>query len=377
MLGFGFALAKVFDLHRELEPVLFGALEPIGDRADEITQNIIAFADNIHGGVLSILSFALLLVTVMNMAQKVESSFNYVWRVDRPRSFARRFSEYLSVTLIGPLIIIIVVALIASLSSVALVEKLRTIQPFGAFIAHIGDVLPFLLTVAVFVFLYMFIPNTRVRFMPALLGGLAAGVTWVASGYLFTNLVVSSARLQSIYSGFAIVLILMFWLYLSWLILLLGSQLAFYLQHPFHLRFGQRTEPLDNDARERLCLSVMCLIAADYARPNHGWTQESLASMLRVPRSALDPVMAALRDWGLIVSSADERLIPGRDPHHIQLTDILDSVRGRGREWSQTRHSWYESIDAIADRIDRAIEAELGGKTLGQLIDENLAAKPD
>jgi DNA-binding IscR family transcriptional regulator len=121
----------------------------------------------------------------------------------------------------------------------------------------------------------------------------------------------------------------------------------------------------------------MCLIAADFARPDHGWTHESLASMLRVPRSALDPVMAALHESRLIVSSVEERLLPGRDPHHIQLTDILDSVRGRGLEWSQTRHSWNESVDAIADRIDRAIEAELGGKTLGQLIDDTLAAESE
>jgi membrane protein len=216
----------------------------------------------------------------------------------------------------------------------------------------------------------MFVPNTRVSFVPALIGSVAAGLTWVAVGFLLTDLVFSSARLQSIYSGFAIMLILMFWLYLSWLILLLGAQLAFYVQHPFHLRFGQRTEPIDNDARERLSLAVMYLIASDFAQPTHGWTNASLAAKLCVPRQALEPIMGALGEAGLVVQASGERLIPGRDPHRILLTDILGCVRGDAAHWSIRRETWNESVDAIADRIDAAIDRELGKRSLGQLVDD-------
>jgi len=374
-LGFAFGLARVLGFHESLEPVLAGALEPIGEQGAEITRNVMDFADNINGSVLGVLSFGLLLVTVMSMAQKVEASFNFVWRVDRPRSFARRFSEYLSVMLVGPLAIAMAFALIAGLSSVTFVERLRAIDPLGSWIATIGDLLPFVMTVGVFAFLYVFIPNTRVRILPAVFGGLAGGVVWVASGYLFTNLVVASAKMQTIYSGFAIVLIAMFWLYLSWLILLLGSQLAFYIQNPFHLRFGQRTAPIDNDARERLSLAVMYLIATDFVAPKHGWTNESVASALRIPRSALEPIMGALEAAGLVVRASEQRLIPGRDPHGILLADILASVRGHGRNWDRTRESWNEEVDRIVDRIDEVIETELGERTLGQLVDESVRAK--
>lgn len=374
-LGFAFGIARVMGFHESLEPLLRRALDPIGERADEITANIMVFADNINGGLLGILSFGLLLITVMSMAQKVESSFNFVWRVDRPRSFARRFSDYLSVIVVGPILISMALASIAGLSSVAFVERLRAMEPIGSAIAGIGKLLPFLMTVCVFAFLYVFIPNTKVRLRPAFIGGLAGGVIWVAGGFLFTNLVVASARMQTIYSGFAIVLIAMFWLYLSWLILLLGSQLAFYIQNPYRLRFGRRTEPIDNDARERLSLAVMCLVAQDFAEPGHGWTDESLAAELSIQRGALEPIMLALRGTGLIVSSAN-RLIPGRDPHRIPLTDIIASVRGHGREWSVSRQSWTPAVDEIVDRIDDAIQTELGDKTLGQLADEAMLRAP-
>ena len=369
-LGFAFGLARVLGFHEALEPVLARTLEPIGAQAETITQNIVDFADNINGGLLGMLSFGLLLVTVMSMAQKVEGSFNFVWRVDRPRSFARRFSEYLSVILIGPVAIAMAFASIAALSSATVVERLQSMQPLGAWLAGIGELLPFVMTVCVFAFLYVFIPNTKVRLRPALIGGLAAGVVWVAGGYLFTSLVVASARMQTIYSGFAIVLIAMLWLYLSWLILLLGSQLAFYIQNPFHLRFGQRTAPIDNDARERLSLAVMYLVASDFVSPKHGWTNESLASALRVPRSALEPIMGALEAEGLVVRASEQRLIPGRDPHRIALADILTCVRGSGRGWDRTRESWNEEVDRLVDRIDEAIETELGDRTLGQLVDD-------
>ena len=380
VFGFSFALAKGLGYHEQLEGPLRQALEPLGEaRAAEITGNLIGFAERINGGILGVLSVGLFLITVLSMAQKVEGSFNYVWRVDRPRSLARRFSEYLSVILIGPLLIATAAALIGILSSTDAVEWLRSIGPIGTAITYAGDLLPFAMTVAVFMFLYVFIPNTRVRFRPALLGGFAGGVSWAAGGYLFTTLVVASARLQSVYSGFAIVLLAMLWLYLSWLILLLGSQLTYYLQNPFHLLFGQRTDPLDNDARERLCLSIMCLVASDYAHPSHGWTRESLAATLRIPRSALEPVMSALVNAELLTSSGDERLLPGRDPHHIRLTDILASVRGQGsnQQWLGTRDSWNETVSGIADRIEQAVQQEFGDKTLGQLVDENLSAQGD
>ena len=376
LLGFAFALAKVLGFDAQLQPILLRVLEPIGAGASDLAANINRFAENIDGGVLGALSFGLLLLTVISMAQKVESSFNFVWRVDRPRSFARRFSEYLSVIMLGPVVMVVATTLITSLSSVTFVNRLQAMEPIGSWIAQIGAGLPYLMIAAAFVFLNMFIPNTTVKFRPALIGGFASGITWAASGYLFTSLVVSSARLQSIYSGFAIILILMLWLYLSWVILLLGSQLAYYIQHPYNLRFGQRTDPIDNDARERLSLGIMYLIASDYAQPSHGWTNESLAAALRVPRDVLEPVMAALSDDGLVVKASEHRLVPGRDPHGIALADILAAVRGRSSSRLEMQENWNNSVDSIVDRINANIETELGSRTLGNLVDENLAPDP-
>lgn len=372
MLAFAFALAKGLGLHEQLEPLLREFLQPIGPRADEFTETIVSFVDNISGSVLALVSIGLLLLTVISMAQKVESSFNFVWRVDRPRSFGRRFSEYLSVILIGPTIMLIAAGLIASLSSQALIGKLGDSETIAAWIVRLGDSSPYIMVACAFTFLYLFIPNTKVQFKPALIGGVVAGIVWTATGYLFAGFVASSGRLEAIYSGFVVVFSAMVWLYLTWLIFLLGSQLAYYLQNPFQVRFGQRTIPITNSTKERFCLSIMYMVAMDFARPAHGWTDESLAAALRVPRSTLVPIIAGLIADGLLAKGEEHRLIPGRDPHRIALAEIIASVRGEEPE-TQSPDAWYTAIDAIADRIDSAIMAELGPRTLGELVDENLA----
>ena len=373
LLGFAFAVAKALGFHEQLRQPLIEALSPIGEaEALEITNRLISFAENINGGVLGIVSLALLVITVLSMAEKVEGSFNFVWRVDRPRSFAQRFSEYISVILIGPLIMLAATTMLASLESAWVVSRLEGMPVLGFVVAYIGRAVPYLMVLGAFTFLYIFIPNTRVRFLPALAGGLAGGLAWATSGVLFSKLFATSASMENIYSGFAIVLIVMFWLYISWLVLLLGSAVAYYVQNPFQLRYGQRTEPIDNETRERLCLAVMVLVASDFASPKHGWTNEGLASALRVPREFLEPVIAALSAAGLLVKASEKRLIPGKDPHRVRLIEIVATVRGRERSPIDPSASWSESVNSVVDSIDDAITKKLGERTLGQLVDAHL-----
>jgi len=374
MLAFAFALAKGLGIHEQLEPMLSEFLQPIGPRADEFTETIITFVDNISGSVLALVSIGLLLLTVVSMAQKVESSFNFVWRVDRPRSFGRRFSEYLSVILIGPTVMLVAAALIASLSSQTLIDRIGAGETLAAWIVRLGNTSPYVMVVCAFTFLYLFIPNTKVKWKPALIGGITAGIVWTGTGYLFAGFVASSGRLEAIYSGFVVVFSAMVWLYLTWLIFLLGSQLAYYIQNPFQVRFGQRTIPITNATKERLCLSIMYMVALDFARPAHGWTDESLAAALRVPRSTLEPIIAGLMADGLLSKGGEHRLIPGRDPHRIALSDIVAAVRGEDTN-NHTPDAWNQAIDAIADRIESAIASELGPGTVGELVDQYLEAE--
>jgi membrane protein len=373
LLAFSFALLKGLGVHRDLAPLLSQFLDPLGgERATEITDSVVGFVDNISGSVLASVSIGLLLFAALQMAQKVEGSFNFVWRVDRPRNFARRFAEYLSVMLVGPLVMSIAMGLIASLSSVTLVTRMRAIEPIGSWIASLADLVPYLLVIGAFTVLYLLIPNTRVRLKPALIGGAFAGAAWAAGGSLFAALVVNASRTEAIYSGFAIVIFAMIWMYLSWLILLFGAQLAFYVQNPEFLRQGHGTTALSSELREHLALSVMLLVGRDFAAPAYGWRETSLAARIRVPKHYVELLTDVLKEEGLLAETQDQRLIPGRDPRHIPVAEIVMAVRKSSSERAaDASQDWNATVAELTNRIDTAIVGAIGGRSLADLVDED------
>jgi membrane protein len=376
LLAFAFSVMKGLGLHRDLVPLLEGFLTPVGPRASEISQRIVGFVDNVSGGTLATIGIIFFLFSALSMAQKVESSFNFVWRVDRPRSFARRFSEYLSVLLVGPLVMSLAMGGIAALGSGSALTRLREIGIIGSALQAASWFAPYLVVIASFTFLYVFVPNTRVRLVPALIGGVFAGVLWAGGGNLLTSFVISASRLEAIYAGFAIVFVVMAWLYLSWLILLLGAQLAFYVQNPDYLPLGPRAPSTSNAVRERLALSTMLLVGRDFEKPGHGWRIESLCAAIRVPRHLLEPVCNALAGAGLLTRTNEQRLIPARDLRRIAVADILDSVRSSDQDLHhRADDEWNPRVAEVASNIERAIRDALGGRTLADLVDADVLSE--
>jgi membrane protein len=151
-------------------------LAPLGSQADEISSRIIGFVENVQVGVLGFVGLATLFCTVVSLLGRVEESFNHIWRISRPRPWTRRFSDYLSVVLVGPVLLFAGLGITASMGSNALVQRLIALEPFGSAYYVTGLILPYLLISAAFAFGYIFIPNTKVDLKSAAVGGLCAGV---------------------------------------------------------------------------------------------------------------------------------------------------------------------------------------------------------
>ncbi len=369
LIALSFSVLKGLGYHRDLEPVLYQFLEPVGDRATELTARVMQFVENVQSGVLGSIGLAFLLYTVISMIQKVEESFNYVWRVEQPRSLGRRFSEYLSVMVVGPVIMVAAMGLLATLGSNSFVQFLVHTEPLGFAIVQLGRLTPYVLVVGVFTFMYAFVPNTKVRFRAALIGGTVAGVLWVASGEVLTTIVVHSSRTMVIYAGFAIVIVALMWLYLSWLILLVGVQLAFYVQHPQFLRPGHGEIRLTSGLRERLALSVMYLIGQGFRETGVSWTRQKLADHLDIPGTALGPVVQCLEQRGLIVATENESLLPAREPGSISLADILDAVRHDPGNPRMPKIRSVAPAEEMAREADTALKDSVKGKTLKDLVE--------
>ena len=373
LLAFSFSVLKGFGVHQQLEPVLLRVFEPLGPRGVEITDNIIEFVDNISVGVLGSLGLLLLLYTVYNLLQKIESALNDAWHIRRPRGVIERFSNYISILLIGPVLIFAAVGLTASLASHAVVEQLTQIQPFGTLLLWFSGLIPYLLVVAAFTVIYMLVPNTRVRLTAALTGALLAGLAWQTAGWAFAQVIAVSGRYAAVYSGFATLLFFIIWLYLTWLILLFGAKIAFYMQNPQFVTRFPASDTTSHREREELALSVMYLVGRSYLEGEPTWRFEHLCRKLHVRGDILESIVRKLEERRLLLDleGSTGGLLPGRDLGRIRLEEILAAVRSPSRDTDpDARMKRLDAIRQLSDQLHESLMEPLKGQNLREFIEQ-------
>jgi membrane protein len=369
LLVFSFAILKGIGARGDLRFLVHEFLSPVGGAATQLTESIMQFVANMRGELLGSIGLAFLIYTVIATMQKVEGSFNFVWRVARRRNLGRRFTEYLSVMILGPVLLAVAVGLLGSAEHSPFAQWVHAVAPLAAVLGAVGRFVPYALVTVVFTTMYAFIPNAHVQFRAALIGGVAAGIIWGLVGKIYTAVILSSSQMVAVYTGFAIVLTTLIWVYLSWLILLIGAQLAFYLQFPQYLRHGQESIELTASDREQASLSIMYLIGRDYGTGKSSWDAGRLAAELDVPGIALAAVLTRLERSGLIVATEKEQFVPGRSPEAILLADILDAARTLQIGRLPVEIHEVASAVRVMREVEGAARERLGAESLKDLID--------
>ena len=371
LLALSFSVLKAFGVTQKVEPLLLEVLEPLGERGVEIAARIASFIDNINVGVLGAVGLGLLLYTAVSLMQKIEESLNFIWHIPQPRPLAERFSRYLSVLLVGPILVFAALGLTATVANIEAVRVLLEHDALSQVLRSLGRLVPYLLVIAAFTFVYLFLPNARVRFVPALVGGAVGGIAWQTAGWLFAVFVASSGSYAAIYSGFAIVLLFMIWLYLSWLVLLFGASVAFYLQNPEYLYLGTGEPRLSNRLRERLALALMDLVVRRFDAGEAAPSQSEFTRVLGVPQHVLNTVLDALRERQLLVVLAQEppQYVPARDPSTISVAQVLDAVRsaGESRFVSVASLPVSPSVQGVLEQAHAAVQSAVGDISLRAL----------
>lgn len=373
LLALSFSVLKAFGVHNQLEPLLANYLAPLGPKGGEITEHILGFVENVQVGVLGVLGLALLIYTVFSLIQKIENSFNFIWNVRKPRSLAQRFSEYLSVILVGPVLVFTAVGITAAITSATIVQKLVAVDAIGTGFYLVGRLVPYVLVCGTFVFFYMFIPNTRVRFVSALTGGIVAGVLWETTGWAFASFIVLSTKYAAIYSSFAVLILFLIWVYLSWLILLTGVQVSYYHQHPrVFTAVSNGQHRFDSTIKERVILLTMFLIGSYHYHNKAPWTAQALASRLGLSIEAVDMILEELVSGGFVVETAADPVtyIPAKDIEKITVQALLQCVRGA----EPVEHVTYEKlygfseVDRLLQKVNAAIADALGDETIRSMV---------
>jgi membrane protein len=371
LLAFSLSILRIFGGHRDIEPIVYEFFRPVGGAAaTELTGRVVQFAHRVSSGVVGSVGLALLAWTLVGTIKKVEDSFNFLWHVDQPRSFARRIAEYTTLLIAGPVLLVAFVGVShAALGSAPVQEMVRL--PLLQRLRGTGiSLAPYAMVTAFFTALYMLVPNTRVQWRAALIGAVVGGVLWAAIGKMFTALVVYSTRLTIVYAGFAFVVAALLWTYFGWLILLAGAQLSFYVQNPAYLRLGLQQLRLSSVELEQLALKLMYFVGRSHVAGGRRWSVNGLANELGLPGIAVAQMAATLERAGLLIVTDYDELVPARDISRIDVHQILDIARNQRSGHIAPRHLPIPPVDRLLESVDEAWRSRCANLTLRDLVDE-------
>jgi membrane protein len=368
LLALAFSLLKGLGLQDQLGPMLESALKPIGPEAVAVSDRLLAFVDNIHAGVLGTVGIAFLVYTSVSVGRKVEAAFNEIWRVARGRSLTRSVTSHLSLLLLGPLLLFAALGLAASLFRSTPLQELSGVSLIGQAIATAADIAPFMITCGALAIVYMVLPNTRVRFVPALIGAIAAALLFWLAGQLFAVFVAGSTSYTAIYSAFAALIIFLIWLNAAWTILLIGAAVAYYCQHPPCAQ--ALLDSAGRAGRWQIAALIMLAVARSQYLGGPPITLQEIRRSLRVADAVVDAAIEDLQAAGLLCCSADDppRLLPARPLDVTPATALWEATAGKAPTAEGGAAAIANGPLADYERLIRdSVAAGLGERTLKDL----------
>jgi len=366
-----FSVLKAFGIHHVIEPSLAQALEPLGPKGQEITTTIVRFVDNIKIGVLGVVGIGGLFYTTYSLIDKIEQALNAIWQVREGRTWGRKFADYLSAVLVGPVLVFSAFGLLASLHNHTIVERLLEMEPLGTLVVWSGEVIPFLMLCGVFTFFYKMIPNTDVHLRSALVGGVAAAILWGIAGEAFAKFVASSAKYSAIYSSFAVLILFLLWLYAGWMIVLIGAQFSFFHQYPTAYLSRLLWEQGTVVFREQLALKVLRVLGHRYLKGDRPLRLPELSSELNMPLSLVEEEVERLVENGFVGRLQEpEGVSLIKAPDLIFVKEVLDSVRSGSPPWVVPHLDPSDPVSALLRRRDKAVERALVGETMQSLLQD-------
>ncbi len=366
LLALMFSVLKGFGVQGVLEGVI---LKQITVGSEEIVREIVTYINNTNVGRLGAVGLVALLLTVVAMLTNIEQSFNHIWVVRETRTWVRRFSDYLSVLVVGPIFLFAAISMTTTLQSHAFLQRLIDMAYVGEVILTLFQVLPYVVMWAAFTFLYIFMPNVKVHISAALIGGIVGGSMWQLAQWGYVYAQVGVARYNAIYGTMAALPILMVWIYTSWLIVLMGVVLTYVVQNIDSIRREIAEREVGFICREKAALAIMAVIIRGFYR-QQAWTSSRLAGHLGLPPRLRQEVLEELIRLGFVVEAVEESgdegpLAPGRPPETTTVAELLHTFRNRGGELPRrVEATEWKGADRLETWLEKAEKEALQGMTL-------------
>ena len=345
---------------------------------EEVVDRIVNYINNTEVATLGAVGVAGLLFAVLSLLGSIEKSFNSIWGVEQQRNLGRRFADYLSITLVCPLLIIVSISATASMQSTAVVQTILSYSVFSyAYLAFL-KVLPFLLVWAALTFIYKLFPNTRVSFFSALGGAFVAGLFWTTAERLFIGLQVGVAKYNAIYGSFAQVPLFLLWLYISWVIVLLGAEVAYGLQNREVAAPGLGLDEYEFEFKEKLAVVIMAMLTKSFVDGKGPVSASDISEATNMPSKLVNNVCHTLSRVGLAVVSHQEDkdgFMLARKPSSFTVADVIRKFASyRKKDPGVVLGGQYAFVHTTFDNLFKAARGSEADLTLEELAEQTLAS---
>lgn len=291
-----------------------------------VVENIIGYINRTNVGTLGAVGVIGLFLTVISLLGSIEKSFNTVWGVNQSRAMGRKFADYLSITLICPLLIIVSISSTASMQSSTMVQTILSYSVFSYAYLVFLKVLPFLMIWAALFFIYKLVPNTRVHFLSALGGGFVGGLLWTVTERVFINYQVGLAKYNAIYGSFAQLPLFLLWLYISWVIVLFGAEVSYAIQNWETATREVAIDEYDFAFKQKLAIVVLVLLTRRFMDSSGPVSSNRMAEKVAVPTKLVNHVCHILSRLKFIVHSCQddqEGYVLSSPPESFTLMDVI------------------------------------------------------
>jgi len=357
-----FGVAKGFGYEKTLEDKI---LSGTAGQA-EVIQQVIRFArtmlDNTKGGLVAGIGVAVLFWTVIKVLGNIEVSFNDIWGIKKQRSLGRKFSDYISIMLLCPLLFIMASSLTIFIASQvqSLASSVPVLSSVGPGLLFLLKGLPCVIIWALFTFIYIIMPNTRVNFRAGLLGGIAAGTIYVITQWAYIRFQIGVANYNAIYGSFAALPLFLVWLQLSWLIVLFGAEISFAQQNVDTYEFEPDTAKVSHRFKLLVAVLVTRHIVRRFARGAPPLGEQEMVHELDIPTRLLRQVLFDLTESGVLIQTGEglgrpAGYLPARDIREITVTHVIAALDHRGVDNLDLAPG--KDFSAVRERVRRLDEA--------------------
>lgn len=333
-----FGIAKGFGLEKRIEGLILENMKGHEEIAGRLINFSNSLLENAKGGLIAGIGVVFLLWAVIKVLSNIESSFNDIWGIKKSRHIGRKFSDYLSVILICPILLVVSssATVIISTQIKLLIQKLPLFSSAGGLIVSLLRLLPYCSIWLIFTFIFIFMPNTRVRFKSGLVGGIVAGTIFQLVQWAYIHFQVGVAKYGAVYGSFTALPLFLIWLQVSWLVVLFGAELSFAHQNVDTYEFEPDCLSASHSFKRLLSLLITSLLVRNFCEGEKPWDASQISQKLEIPIRLARQILFELVEAGVISEAKMQEEYkevayqPGRDVDLLSVKYVVDALEERG-----------------------------------------------